>query len=90
MKNNVLKRIENLENGLKVERKIPFLSFVYPYNLGDGKEIQRQNEKVEDASLKARLDEISKERGEKITESDIEMIVAIKQFFSRKEVEVAA
>lgn len=88
MKNSTLKRIEALENGLSVGRKIPLLYYTYPVYLNENRDSKEAKEARAEVALQKKLDEVSRERGEKITEDDIELIVGIKNFFSnRKEKE---
>lgn len=83
MKRNILKRIENLENGLKSGKKIPFLHYEYPVFLGGNRDSEEAEEARAQAALQKKLEEVSQKRGEKITEEDVEVIIGIRQFFDK-------
>jgi hypothetical protein len=85
MKSNILKRIKNLENGLKSGKKIPFLYYKYPVFLGSNRDSEEAKEARAQAALQKKFEEVSQERGEKITEEDVEVIVGIRQFFDKDE-----
>lgn len=85
MKGNILKRIENLENGLKSGKKIPFLHYEYPVFLGGNRDSEEVDEARAQTALQKKLDELSLEHGRKITETDIDVIVGVRKFYSQKE-----